>query len=271
MDDANSIIMEDSKALRSHADRTSADRAENIIAAVEIFASANEKAQAGNISESLHVALSSTTAQTTQSRKASAAHAAPQARIDLKTLREIATKVHAEIDANPKNDTDEDLKLYQSMVSKLQKTVGANTAGASHPELEEELQDIAKIEPKVESGTVTKEEASHLRSLEARAHGHTEKGGVTAHAQSVATKKARSVSISTAKDTLISASNIQGHAGRFDPAEQSHEAKEVNFENVVAAIKPELETSPDMMPTSFIAVKYALTEGRKRGGLLPRF
>jgi len=57
--------MEDAKALRSHADRTSADRAENIIAAAEIFASANEKAQAGNISESLHVALSSTTAQIT--------------------------------------------------------------------------------------------------------------------------------------------------------------------------------------------------------------
>jgi len=36
------------------------------------------------------------------------------------------------------------------VVSKLQKTVGANTAGASHPELEEELQqEIAKIEPKV--------------------------------------------------------------------------------------------------------------------------
>lgn len=69
------------------------------------------------------------------------------------------------------------------MVSKLQKTVGANTAGASHPELEEELQqEIAKIEPKVESGTVTKEEANHLRSLEARAYEHTEKGGVTAYA-----------------------------------------------------------------------------------------
>jgi hypothetical protein len=152
---------------------------------------------------------------------ASAAHAAPQAHIGLKTLREIATKVHAEIDANPKNDTNEDLKLYQIMVSKLQKTVGANTAGASHPELEEELQEIAKIEPKVESGTVTKGEANHLRSLEARAHGHTEKGGVTSHAQSVAAEKARSVSISTAKDTPTSASNIQGHAGRFDPAEQS--------------------------------------------------
>lgn len=40
---------------------------------------------------------------------------------------------------------------------------------------------------------------------------------------------------------------IQGYAGCFDPAEQSHEAKEVNFENVVAAIKPKLEKSPDMV------------------------
>ena len=31
-------------------------------------------------------------------------------------------------------------------------------------------QEIAKIEPKVESGTVTKEEANYLRSLEARAY-----------------------------------------------------------------------------------------------------
>ena len=173
MDDANSITMEDVKALRNHADRTSADRAENIIAAIEIFASENEKAQAGNISESLHVALSSTTAQTTQSRKASVVHAASQAHIGLKTLREIATKVHAEIDANPKSVTNEDLKLYQSVVSRLQKTVGADTAGASHPRLGKGLQqEIAKIEPKIESDTVTKEEADHLRSLEARAHRH---------------------------------------------------------------------------------------------------
>ncbi|OCK96921.1 uncharacterized protein K441DRAFT_712240 [Cenococcum geophilum 1.58] len=55
------------------------------------------------------------------------------------------------------------------------------------------------------------------------------------------------MSISTANNTPTSASNIQGHAGRFDPAEQSHEAKEVNFENVVAEIKPKLEKSPDMI------------------------
>jgi len=55
------------------------------------------------------------------------------------------------------------------------------------------------------------------------------------------------MSISTANNTPTSASNIQGHAGRFDPAEQSHEAKEVNFENVVAEIKPKLEKSPDIV------------------------
>ena len=57
------------------------------------------------------------------------------------------------------------------MVSRLQKTVGANTTNASHPRLDKGLQqEIAKIEPKVESGTVTKEEANYLRSLEARAY-----------------------------------------------------------------------------------------------------
>ena len=74
-----------------------------------------------------------------------------------------------------------------------------------------------------------------------------EKGGVTAHVQSVAARKARSVSISTANNTPANASNIQGHAGRFNLAEQFHEAKEVTFENMVAAIKPKLEKSPDMV------------------------
>ena len=255
MDDANSITMEDAKALRNHADRTSADRVENIIAAVENFASANEKAQAGKLYESPHVALSSTTTQTTQSRKAPVAHAASQVYIGLKTLRELATKVHAEIDTNPKSFTNEDLKLYQSVVSKLQRTAGVNTAGASHPELEELQQVIAKIEPKVESGTVTKEE-----------------GGVTAHAQNVAAKKARSVSISTAKETPTSSSNIQGHAGRFNPAEQSHEAKEVNFENVVAAIKPKFEKSSDMVTredANFIHSREVRAHGAtEKGGVV---
>ena len=74
-----------------------------------------------------------------------------------------------------------------------------------------------------------------------------EKGGVTSHVQSVAARKARSVSISTTNNIPANASNIQGHAGCFNLAEQSHEAKEVTFEHVVAAIKPKLEKPPDMV------------------------
>jgi hypothetical protein len=77
----------------------------------------------------------------------------------------------------------------------MQHAVGA--AHAPNPELEDDFQkELARIEPKIEQGTVTKAEADHLHSLEARAHGHTEKGGVTAKAQSVAAKRERALSLS---------------------------------------------------------------------------
>ena len=80
--------------------------------------------------------------------------------------------------------------------TEMQKAVGR--ASAPHPELESELQDqYREIAPKVAQGIVTKEEADQLHSLEARAHGHTEKGGLTAAAQSVAAKRERALSLSS--------------------------------------------------------------------------
>ena len=81
----------------------------------------------------------------------------------------------------------------------------------SHPELEAELQrEFAKVELKLEQGTVTKEEANHLHSLEARAHGHTEKGGLTATAQSVVARRDRALSLSdTTNHTLSTAPSNQ--------------------------------------------------------------
>jgi hypothetical protein len=77
----------------------------------------------------------------------------------------------------------------------MQHAVGATHA--PNPELEDVLQkELARIEPKIEQGTVTKAEADHLHSLETRAHGHTEKGGVTAKAQSVAARRERALSLS---------------------------------------------------------------------------
>lgn len=79
--------------------------------------------------------------------------------------------------------------------SAMQKAIGHNNA--PHPELEAELQEeTAKIELKVAQGTVTKSEADHLHSLEARAHGRTEKGGITAMAQSIVAKRERQLSLS---------------------------------------------------------------------------
>lgn len=78
----------------------------------------------------------------------------------------------------------------------MQKALG--TTNSPHPELEAELQhEIANIEPKVADGTVTTEEANHLHSLEARAHGHTERGSITSIAQSVAAKRERQISLSS--------------------------------------------------------------------------
>ena len=68
------------------------------------------------------------------------------------------------------------------------------TLRTRHNPLEEELQEEKlKIEPKVKAGTVTKDEAGHLHSLEVRAHGVTEKGGVTATAQSVVAKREKAL------------------------------------------------------------------------------
>lgn len=72
----------------------------------------------------------------------------------------------------------------------MQKAIGHTNA--PHPELEAELQqEYAQILPKVRRGTVSKAEADHLHSLEARTHGHTERGGLAATAQSVAAKYER--------------------------------------------------------------------------------
>jgi hypothetical protein len=52
----------------------------------------------------------------------------------------------------------------------MQRALGSTNA--PNPELEHELQqEYARIVHKVEQGTVTKAEADHLHSLEARVHG----------------------------------------------------------------------------------------------------
>lgn len=143
------------------------------------------------------------------------------------------------VDKNPNDVTGEVLKLTQNVVAKMVKAVG--TTKAPHPELEAELQhEFAKIEPKVEQGTVTKEEANHLHSLEARAHGHTEKGGLTSIAQSVAARRERNMSLSDASNSQTSPGN-QG----IDPQEQSHRDKEGNLRKVEFALRPKVEQDPE--------------------------
>lgn len=112
---------------------------------------------------------------------------------------------------------------------------------APHPELEPELQEeMAKLAPKVEQGTVTKAEADHLHSLEARAHGHTEKGGLTAAAQSIAAKRDR-------KSSVGSGSNDHGTPGTRgpDPKEQSRHDRTENLHKVEGTLRPKIENEPD--------------------------
>jgi hypothetical protein len=120
----------------------------------------------------------------------------------------------------------------------MQRAVGHTNA--PHPELETELQEeIAKIEPKVAKGTVTVEEANRLHSLEARAHGHTERGGITSIAQSVAAKRERQLSLSSGSSPPNNCSRSNSKA--FTPEQQSHRDKEANPNSVQDAIKPKIE------------------------------
>jgi hypothetical protein len=122
--------------------------------------------------------------------------------------------------------------------TEMQKAVGHSNA--PHPELEAQLQEeIAKIESKVVEGTVTIEEANHLHSLEARAHGHTEKGGITSIAQSVAAKRERQLSLSSGSSP--DSSRSRANSKTFTPQEQSHRDKEANLRQAEAAIKPKVE------------------------------
>jgi hypothetical protein len=119
----------------------------------------------------------------------------------------------------------------------MQRAVG--NSNAPHPELEAQLQEeIAKIEPRVVEGTVTIEEANYLHSLEARAHGHTEKGGITSIAQSVAAKRERQLSLSSGSSSTGSRSRANS---KTSSQEQSHRDKEANLRQAEAVVKPKIE------------------------------
>lgn len=172
------------------------------------------------------------------------------------SLHTLVQDLHVAVDKNPDGVTVEVLKLAQSIYQKMQKAIG--TRNAPHPELEAELQEeYAKIEPKVEQGIVTKAEADHLHSLEARAHGHTEKGGLTAIAQSVAAKRERQLSLS---EGVIQEPNPSEPRKAITPQEQSREDKEVNLHQVEEALRPKIENCPEEVTKE----NASLLESRER-------
>lgn len=155
------------------------------------------------------------------------------------SLHTIATDLLAAVERVPHDVTEEILRKTQAAVSKMQQVLG-HTNRAPHPELEPELQSqFNKIKPKIEQGTVTREEADRLHSTESRAHGHTEKGGLTAQAQSIAARRERQASLSDA-------SNSQPSAPRgLSPQEQSHRDREANLRKVEFVLRPKIENDPD--------------------------
>ncbi|KAI8940224.1 hypothetical protein NX059_003928 [Plenodomus lindquistii] len=164
--DPSSITTEDARRLSENYDAHD-ERSARIISAVEAFAVANVEVHNQNpsLGQEIHTSLLT-----------------------------LVKDLHAAVTLNPGDVTDEVLKTAQSVVSKMQKAIGHTSA--PNPEVEAELrQEITKIEHKIEQGTITKAEADHLHSLEARAHGHTEKGGITSIAQSVVAKRERQSSM----------------------------------------------------------------------------
>ncbi|KAF2831629.1 hypothetical protein CC86DRAFT_342578 [Ophiobolus disseminans] len=208
-DDPSSITTEDARRLSENA--VVGDlRTAKIISAVEAFALANE------------------VVHDVDPQLGQAPHT---------SLLTVVNDLKIAVEQNPTDVTIEVLRTAQNVVSKMQKAVGHTNA--PHPELELELQEeIAKIEPKVAEGTVTIEEANHLHSLEARAHGHTERGGITSIAQSVAARRERQLSLSGGSSPRGNRSRASSCA--LASQEQSYHDKEINLHKAEATIKPKV-------------------------------
>lgn len=134
-------------------------------------------------------------------------------------------------------------ELHTHSATEMQKVIGHTNA--PHPEVEAELQEeIAKVEPKIAQGTVTKAEADHLHSLEVRAHGHTEKGGITATAQSIVAKRERQLSLSGDSKAVLHPNSEQSHSKNkvtMSPEQQSQHDRENNLLRAKDDVKDKIE------------------------------
>lgn len=127
------------------------------------------------------------------------------------------------------------MRTHTNSSIEMQKAMGHTNAPQQDPEAEFQ-EEIAKIEPKIAQGTVTKAEADHLHSLEARAHGHTEKGGITAAAQSVVAKRERKLSLSSGSGTVSSQKRSS-----MSPQQKSRHDREENLRKAEDDFKTKVE------------------------------
>ncbi len=199
----------------------------------------------------------------------------------------VVKDLNAAVEISPDEVTPEALATTQSVVNskciplshqflalkpfkEMQKAVSHSTA--PNPDLETEFQkESVKIEPKVAKGTVTKAEADHLHSLEARAHGHTEKGGITAMAQSVVAKRERKMSLSNdahpSRDSGKAQNIGQPHVLTLE--EQSRHDKEANLHQAEVSIKPRIEHGTvTQAEADFLQSREARAHGQiEKGGV----
>ena len=136
----------------------------------------------------------------------------------------------------------------------------ANKEGFKSPEQQSQydkegnlLQAADAVKDKIEEGTVTKAEASHLQSLKSRAHGDTFKGFIAATAQSTAARRE-----SNASDARPCADS----KNTLSPQEQPHHDKEENLRQVELAIRPKIQ---DGTVTAAEAKKLHSCEMRAHG------
>jgi hypothetical protein len=102
---------------------------------------------------------------------------------------------------------------------------------APHPELEAELQqEYAQIQPKIERGTISSAEAGHHHSLAIRTHAHTEKGSLTAIAQSVAAKSEQGLSSSNDSGSGLSHAT---NRSLYSQAERCPQNEEISASEVI--------------------------------------
>lgn len=92
---------------------------------------------------------------------------------------------------------------------------------------------------------ITKQDADHIHSLEQKAHGHTEKGGITAQVQHLAAQNAAKAETDKGVTKVIIGIDVEESAGIINAEELSHLSKERDFYMAATAIGEKIAHDPE--------------------------